>query len=131
MTSYKALYQDGRESERWNRLHPGQEPRQAYVHRSLEGESGPVVAALDYAAARGTVDLPRWVGPDYVVLGTDGFGRSEARQELRRFFEVDAENIALAALNPTGREGPIPTGKTRGGYQDPGLDAEKPPPVSV
>ena len=83
--------------ERWNRLHPGETPRKAYVEQVLEGESSPIVAASDYVTAV-PLSIGPWVGPHYRVLGTDGFGRSEARAELRRFFEVDAENIALAAL---------------------------------
>ena len=69
--------------------------------------AGPIVAASDYVAAVPQAIAP-WVGPDYTVLGTDGFGRSEAREELRRFFEVDAENIALAALEQLARRGELP-----------------------
>ena len=130
VTSYKALYQDARESERWNRLHPGQEPRRAYVQTVLEGESGPVVAALDYASAL-ALSIAPWIGPDYVVLGTDGFGRSEARQELRRFFEVDAENIALAALVELAKNGQYPQKKLSAVVQTLGLDPNKPNPVTV
>jgi pyruvate dehydrogenase E1 component len=96
VTSYKNLYYDGREIDRWNRLHPDSSPRRPYVTQVLEGTSGPIVAASDNVAAVPQAISP-WVGPDYMVLGTDGFGRSEARADLRRFFEVDAENIALAA----------------------------------
>jgi pyruvate dehydrogenase E1 component len=130
VTSYKALYQDARESERWNRLHPGQERRQPYVQTALEGESGPVVAALDYTSAL-ALSIAPWVGPDYVVLGADGFGRSEARQELRRFFEVDAENIALAALDQLAAKNQFPKAKLAAAIKTLGLDADKPPPTRV
>ena len=81
VTSYKNLYYDGRECDRWNRLHPGEPPRRPYIEQVLGGATGPIVAASDYIAAVPQVISP-WVGPDFTVLGTDGYGRSEAREEL-------------------------------------------------
>jgi len=153
VTSYKSLYYDGRDCDRWNRLHPQETPRRAYVHETLAGESGPVVAALDYVTAVGQSISP-WIaspltqtgkGPGLrgagvasdsgisscTVLGTDGFGRSEARPELRRFFEVDAENIALAALGALARDGAYPQDKLPAAIQTLGLDPEKPNPVTM
>jgi pyruvate dehydrogenase E1 component len=130
VTSYKALYQDGRDCDRWNRLHPKEEPRRAYVAQVLAGEEGPVVAASDYVTAVGTSIGP-WVPGRYVVLGTDGFGRSEAREELRRFFEVDAENIVLAALNELAAQGKFPKSKLASAVKKLGLDPEKPNPATV
>jgi pyruvate dehydrogenase E1 component len=129
-TSYKTLYYDGRACDRWNRRHPGEPPRRPWVSQVLEGEAGPVVAALDYAAAVG-LSLAPWVGDDYTVLGADGFGRSEARQELRRFFEVDAENIALAALGALAKKGQFPQEKLPAAIKTLGLDPDKPDPVTV
>ena len=131
VTSYKTLYYDGRECDRWNRLHPADPPRRPYVSQVLQGHAGPVVAALDYVApsafrsARGC----RW-GPVCRFLGCDGFGRSEALCELRRFFEVDAENIALAALVELAPDGKYPQEKLRGGRQTLDLDPNKPNPVT-
>ena len=88
---------DGRDKDHWNRLHPQETQRKPYVAEVLEADAGPIVAASDYVSAV-PLSISSWVGPDYTVLGADGFGRSEARRELRRFFEVDAESIALAAL---------------------------------
>jgi pyruvate dehydrogenase E1 component len=130
VTSYKTLYYDGRQCDRWNRLHPGETPRQPWVAQVLEGQSGPIIAALDYASAVG-LSLAPWVGDDYTVLGTDGFGRSEARTELRRFFEVDAENIALAALSALAEKGQFPAKKLPAAIKTLGLDPEKPDPVTV
>ncbi|MDZ7620363.1 MAG: pyruvate dehydrogenase (acetyl-transferring), homodimeric type, partial [Patescibacteria group bacterium] len=127
VTSYKALYHDGRDCDRFNRLHPGGEPRVPYVKQALDGAEGPVVAALDYVTALGLAISP-WMGPDYVVLGTDGFGRSEARKELRRFFEVDAENIALTALTELSRQGKYPKTKLAQAIKTLGLDPNKPNP---
>ncbi len=129
VTSYKALYYDGRDCDRFNRLHPNGEPRVPYVRQALDGTEGPVVAALDYVSAVGLAISP-WMGPDYVVLGTDGFGRSEARKELRRFFEVDAENIALAALSELARQGKFPKTKLAQAIKTLGLDPNKPNPVT-
>jgi pyruvate dehydrogenase E1 component len=130
VTSYKSLYYDCRDCQRWNRLHPKDEPRRSWLEQTLIGQSGPIVAALDYIAAVGLSIAP-WLGPNYVVLGTDGFGRSEARQELRRFFEVDAENIALAALTELAAMGQFPKAKLAGAIKTLGLDPEKPNPVTV
>jgi pyruvate dehydrogenase E1 component len=130
VTSYKALYYDGRQCDRWNRLHPAEPPRRPWLAEVLQGEGGPVVAALDYASAVGLSIAP-WVQDDYTVLGTDGFGRSEARRELRRFFEVDAENIALAALSALAEKGRFPAKKLPAAIQTLGLDPQKPNPVAV
>ncbi len=125
VTSYKALYYDGRDCERWNRLHPEQEPRRPYVSQALDGQPGPIVAASDYIAAVPQT-IAAWVPKPYRVLGTDGFGRSEARRELRRFFEVDAENIALAALCELADLGHYPREKLGQAIQVLGLDRDKP-----
>ncbi len=124
VTSYKTLYYDGRDCDRWNRLHPDSTPRRPYVTQVLSGDSGPIVAASDYVAAV-PLSIAPWVGPDYTVLGTDGFGRSEAREDLRRFFEVDAENIALAALEQLVRKDAYPKEKLAEAVVTLGLDPEK------
>ncbi len=143
VTSYKSLYYDGRDCDHWNRLHPNESPRRPYVAQALEGEPGPVVAALDYVAAVGLSIAPYVNAPlaleegagvrarTYTVLGTDGFGRSEARKELRRFFEVDAENIALAALAALARQGGYPKGQLAGAIKTLGLDPNKPHSISA
>jgi pyruvate dehydrogenase E1 component len=125
VTSYKNLYYDGRDCDRWNRLHPIEAPRRPYVEQVLEGDAGPIVAACDYVAAVPQAIGP-WLGPDYTVLGTDGFGRSEARADLRRFFEVDAENIALTALTRLAGKGEYPAARLGDAVRVLGLDANKP-----
>jgi pyruvate dehydrogenase E1 component len=129
VTSYKALWQDARDAERWNRLHPGEKPRRPYVQQALEGGAGPIVTASDYASPL-ALSIAPWLGPAYTVLGTDGFGRSEARKELRRFFEVDAENIALAALAELARQGNYSKAKLAKAAGTLGLDPEKPNPLT-
>ncbi|MGB9690473.1 hypothetical protein, partial [Thermogutta sp.] len=89
-----------------------------------------VVAASDYVSAV-PLTLARWIPGDYVVLGTDGFGRSEARRELRRFFEVDAENITLAALSSLAERGLYPKDRLSSAIRELGLDPDKPVPWKV
>jgi len=98
-TSYKALREDALSTERWNRLHPGQEPRVPLVRRLLAETTGPIVAVTDFMkivpeqVARFLPDRP------FIPLGTDGMGRSDTREALRRFFEVDAGHIVVAVLS--------------------------------
>ena len=106
VTSFTELRRDGLEVERWNRLHPTEKPRRAYVEEALGGGSGPFVAASDYMRAFADQIRP-WVPGRYVVLGTDGFGRSDYRVALRRFFEVDRHHVAVAALKALADEGAI------------------------
>ncbi len=99
--SLTELRRDGMECERWNRLHPTDEARVPYVTEIL-GEGAPVVAATDYNRALAD-GIREWVPAPYTVLGTDGFGRSDYRTALRRFFEVDRHHVVVAALTSLGR----------------------------
>ncbi|MET0602862.1 MAG: pyruvate dehydrogenase (acetyl-transferring), homodimeric type [Baekduia sp.] len=106
VTSYTELRRDGMEAERHNRLHPTEEPRRSFVEESLGGRSSgrvPVIAATDYIRALPDSIRP-WVDAPFTVLGTDGFGRSDYRKALRRFFEVDRHHVAVAALHALGRD---------------------------
>jgi pyruvate dehydrogenase E1 component len=97
VTSYQLLRNDALDAERWNRLHPDQAPRKAFVAEQLGGK-GPIVAASDYLKLVPD-QISRWVGQPFLPLGTDGFGRSDTREALRRHFEIDAEHIAVAGLH--------------------------------
>jgi pyruvate dehydrogenase E1 component len=103
VTSYTELRKDGMEAERHNRLHPGGEAKTSYVEQALGDRPGPVVAASDYIRSLPDQIRP-WVEAPFTVLGTDGFGRSDYRKALRRFFEVDRHHVAVAALHALGRE---------------------------
>jgi pyruvate dehydrogenase E1 component len=105
-TSYQQLRVDALEVERFNRLHPDQPPRTPYVTRALENAQGPVIAVSDSIKAVPD-QVARWVPAPFQVLGTDGFGRSDHRDALRRHFEIDAEHIAVAALAALARAGEI------------------------
>jgi pyruvate dehydrogenase E1 component len=100
--SFTELRRDGMEVERWNRLHPGEEPRRSFVERSLEGRNGPIVAATDYLRAFPDQIRPYTGDRSFTSLGTDGYGRSDRRTALRSFFEVDRHHIVLAALRALG-----------------------------
>ena len=105
-TSYSELYRDGHACERWNRLHPGEPPRVPYVSACLNAAPGVLVAASDYVKALPD-SIDRWLPRRLNALGTDGFGRSETRDGLREFFEVDYRYIVLATLSALAREGAI------------------------
>jgi pyruvate dehydrogenase E1 component len=103
VTSYKNLYWDAIEADRWNLFHPQQTPKPSFLESQLAGEKGVFVAASDYLKAL-PGSIAKWVPGPMVLLGTDGYGRSETRSALRDFFEVDARHIAFAALSALARE---------------------------
>jgi len=105
-TSFTELRREGMEAERWSRLHPTEEPRRSYVERCLGDREGPVIASTDYMRAFADQIRP-WVRAPYHVLGTDGFGRSDVRPALRRFFEVDRHHVAVTALWALAQEGTL------------------------
>lgn len=107
MTSYKQLHREALDVQRYNLLHPREEPRVAYVNEVLPRDGRVVVAASDYMKALPAM-LGQWLGDDLHALGTDGFGRSETRSALRNFFEVDAKHVVLATLSAMARKGQVP-----------------------
>ncbi|MGA7919637.1 MAG: pyruvate dehydrogenase (acetyl-transferring), homodimeric type [Candidatus Acidiferrales bacterium] len=129
VTSYKSLYSDGIETERWNRLHPGEKPRVPYVSECLKDAPGVFVAATDYLKTLPNM-ISQWVPRRLASLGTDGFGRSEIRSSLRDFFEVDARFITLAALDELLLEGKIERSAVEKAIVDLGINADKPNPVT-
>jgi pyruvate dehydrogenase E1 component len=128
--SYQLLRKDALACDRWNRLHPESAPRQSYVQSVLSGVSGPFIAATDYMKAVPDLIQP-WMPQRYVTLGTDGFGRSDTREALRGFFEVNAENIAIAALYALHLDGWIPAQQVSLAIKDLGVDPDKIDPLSV
>lgn len=127
-TSYKELRRDALEVERWNMLHPTEKPRKPYVTQLLEKEEGPVIAASDYMKLVPD-QVSRWVPNGLFPLGTDGFGRSDSREALRRFFEVDAECIVIAVLHQLANEDKLKANEVKKAIKDLGVDPEKPNPV--
>jgi pyruvate dehydrogenase E1 component len=106
VTSYTELRRDALDVERWNMLHPHEEPRTPYVTQRLAGLPGIVVAASDYVKTMSDA-VAKWIPQPLMSLGTDGFGRSEDRDALRDFFEVDARYVTLATLYALAREGEL------------------------
>ena len=130
VTSFNELRKDGIDTERWNLLHPDKPPRKSYVESQLASTRGPIVAASDYMRIVADQIRP-YVPRAYSVLGTDGFGRSDRRSELRRFFEVDRNYITLAALKALADQGDIPTKTVTEAIKALGIDPEKPNPLTV
>jgi pyruvate dehydrogenase E1 component len=128
VTSYKQLYRDGHDAERWNMLHPEKKPRTPYVTECLADAPGVFVAASDYLKVMPD-SIARWVPRPLVSLGTDGFGRSDTRAALRDFFEVDARFITLATLAALAREGQLKPEVVTRAAKDLDINPEKADPV--
>jgi pyruvate dehydrogenase E1 component len=128
VTSYKELYRDGNDCDRWNMLHPGETPRVPYVTENLKDVPGVLVAASDYMKVL-PESISQWMPRPLVALGTDGFGRSEGRAALRDFFEVDAKHVVLATLHALAREKQIPLEVVRQAVKDLGINPNKPNPT--
>jgi pyruvate dehydrogenase E1 component len=130
VTSFSELRRNALDVERWNMLHPGDEPRQTFVQQELAGRPGPFVAATDYMKTVAD-QIRQWVPGHYRVLGTDGFGRSDSRAELRRFFEVDRHYVVVAALKALADEAKVDAARVSEAMQSYGIDPDKPNPLSV
>jgi pyruvate dehydrogenase E1 component len=128
VTSYQELYRDGHACERWNMLHPAEPPKVPYVTQCLKDAPGVIVAASDYLKVLPD-SIDRWMPRRVRSLGTDGFGRSEDRENLRRFFEVDAKFVALGTLAELARDGQIDAKVVARAVKDFGIDPEKPNPA--
>jgi pyruvate dehydrogenase E1 component len=129
-TSYKELRRDALDTERWNMLHPTEEPRKSYVERLLQGEQGLFVAVSDYMKLAPDM-ISRWVPGGLQPLGTDGFGRSDDRRSLRRFFEVDAECVTVGVLWKLAQRGEINPRQVATAIRELGIDPEKANPSRV
>ena len=129
VTSYNELARQGREAVRWNRLHPEAAARPVYVSEQLADAQGPIIAASDYNQAYADQIREFVNGRRYVVLGTDGYGRSGTREQLRRFFEVDRYQIAIAALSALADENALPRSTVSDAISRYGLNPDKPDPA--
>ena len=130
ITSYSELQRNGAEISRWNQLHPGQDPKKTYIEKCLEGRSGPIIAASDYI--RSHVDQIRpYIKSNFTTLGTDGYGRSDTRKELRKFFEVNKESIVVNALSTLSREQKIASKIVNDAIKQFRIDPEKPYPTKL
>ena len=130
VTSFNELARDGLEVERWNMLHPNDEPRVPYITQVLGDDDAPVVSSTDYMKTYSD-QVREYVPATFVALGTDGFGRSDTREKLREFFEVDKRYVAIAALHALARDGKIDAVTVAKAVQQYGIDPDKPNPATA
>ena len=130
VTSFNELRREGMSVERWNLLHPESTPRKSYVEQCLADRPGPVVAATDYVRMFADQIRP-YLPKRFIALGTDGFGRSDTREKLRRFFEVDRYHVVVAALKALADEGTVPASRVTEAIEKYGLDPERADPWRV
>jgi pyruvate dehydrogenase E1 component len=128
--SFNELHREGMAVSRWNLLHPTEKPRVSYVEQCLAPTKGPVVASTDYMRAYAE-QIREFVPRRYKVLGTDGFGRSDSRENLRRFFEVSRYYVAIAALKALAEDGEVPNAKVAEAIRKYGIETERPAPWTV
>ena len=130
VTSYSELHREAEDKNRWNILHPEEKKRDSYVGSCIKKENGPVVAISDYVKLVAEQIAP-YIECPFIALGTDGFGRSETREELRCFFEVTRYYIVMTALEALNREGKVDKIMVKEAIEKYNLDPEKPNPVTV
>lgn len=130
VTSYKRLREEALEVERWNRLHPAEERRTPFITRTLADVPGPIVAVTDFMKSVPD-QVGRWVPGDYHILGTDGFGRSDSRRALRRFFETDTGHVVLTTLSALVRAGEMDPRAIDDALRRYDIDPEMPNPASA
>ena len=130
-TSFNELRRDGISTERWNMLHPDETPKQSYVSECLSNTDGPIIAATDYMRIFADQIRPYLPEKKYVVLGTDGFGRSDTREKLREFFEVDRRYVVVAALSALADQGVIDKKTVTDAIKTYGVNPDKPEPTTV
>jgi pyruvate dehydrogenase E1 component len=128
VTSYKQLLRDGNEVERWNMLHPTDTQKVPYLSQAMKGAAGPVIAASDYLKVM-PFSVAKWLPGPLTALGTDGFGRSDGRDSLRDFFEVDAKHIVFATLSALARTGDIKSAEIAKAREALGIQTERPNPL--
>ncbi len=130
ITSYNELAREAVDCERWNMLNPGKKARVPYITQQLEKCEGPVIASSDYIRTVSN-QVRQYVPATYTVLGTDGFGRSDTRKNLRRHFEVNSHYVTVATLKTLADEGTIPAAKVSEAIKKYGIDTKKPNPITV
>jgi pyruvate dehydrogenase E1 component len=130
VTSFSELRKNALAIERHNLLHPNEPRQETYIQQVLADREGPFIAATDYLKTVAD-QIRQWIPGRYAVLGTDGYGRSDSRAELRRFFEVDRHYVTIAALKALADDDKIDKHTVTDAMQAFGIDPEKPNPLSV
>lgn len=130
MTSINELAREATDVSRWNQFHPTKKTKLSYVESMLNGRKGPAIIATDYTRAYAN-QIREYIPMQYTVLGTDGFGRSDTRANLRTFFEVNRFYVAVAALNSLADEGQIESKIVQQAIKKYKINPEKPNPIKV
>ncbi|NNJ72793.1 MAG: hypothetical protein HKP09_06395 [Enterobacterales bacterium] len=130
VTSFNELGREAQSVQRWNMMHPDEKPRASYVSKSLSKQPGPVIAATDYMKAYAE-QIRSEVSADYIVLGTDGFGRSDSRENLRSYYEVDRYYVSYAALSSLVATGELDKKVLKQAIKSFGIDPDKIDPVKA
>ena len=130
VTSFSELRRDAEETERWNLLHSDKNPKKSHLEKCLSKNNVPTIAVSDYVKMV-SEQIGPYVPGDFYALGTDGFGRSDTRENLRKFFEVDRYYVVLTALKALALDGKIETTKIKSAMKKYDLDPEKPSPITV
>ena len=130
VTSFTELRREGLDADRWNMLNPEKKPRLSYVAECLSGAEGPVISSTDYMKSFAD-QIRNFVPQRFVSLGTDGYGRSDSREALRSFFEVDRYYVVLAALKALADEGKLPASKAAEAIKKYKIDTSRPNPTTV
>jgi pyruvate dehydrogenase E1 component len=130
VTSFNELRRDALEVERWNHMHPDEPQRKPYIEQCFADRPGPYIAATDYMKIVPD-QIQRWVPGRFMSLGTDGYGRSDARKALREHFEVDSRSIAITALNSLAEDGALDRETVRQAIEKYGIDPDRPDPVTL
>jgi pyruvate dehydrogenase E1 component len=130
VTSYTELRREALAVDRWNLLHPAEKEKHPYILKALEGSEGPIISASDYMKIVPD-QLSPWLRERLVSLGTDGFGRSDNREYLRKHFEISAQSIVAATLSRLAREKKFDAKKAQKALQELSINPEKPDPAKV
>ncbi len=130
VTSFNELRRDGLDVERWNRLHPEETPKVSHVEQCLAKSNGPTIASTDYMTSFADQIRP-FISHRYVALGTDGYGRSDTRKQLRKHFEIDRHWVVVAALKALADDGKLPASKVTAAIKKYGINPEKPNPLKA
>jgi pyruvate dehydrogenase E1 component len=130
VTSFTELRREGLDAERWNMLNPEKKQKQSYVAECLSGAEGPVISSTDYMKSFAD-QIRNFIPQRFVSLGTDGYGRSDSREALRSFFEVDRYYVVLAALKALADEGKLPASKAAEAIKKYNIDISRPNPTTV
>ena len=130
VTSFNELRKDGMETERRNLLNPGEKSKKSYVQKCLEKREGPIIAASDYVRSYAD-QIRHYLSKSFYSFGTDGYGRSDSRKKLRKFFEVDKEHIVAYALSALAKEQLIPSKQAKKAMKKYSIDKGKPIPTEL